>query len=277
MINKKRKTVGLVLGGGAARGYAHLGILKVLEENKIPIDFIFGTSMGAVIGAAYALNPNIKEVTEEMKKFEIKSCLDIRLPIDGILKGNKIEKFLKKLYQNKKFQDTKIPFFLNVTDLENEEEIIFSKGDLTEAVRASISIPGIFKPIEANKRIFVDGGLLTNVQAKFLRDKGVDYIIAVNVFPEKKYPLKISTEEFPEKKEKDKWVSITTATLKSVEILISKDCQIKEARKSSDFFIEPDMSGITMVSFNKRDEIISRGEKAGLKYIKEIKKKLKIK
>lgn len=182
--NKKRKTVGLALGSGGFRGPAHIGVLKSLIKNNIPIDYIAGTSIGAVIGAHYALHQDLEKMqadyfSEQDKK--IKYLKDVNFK-KGILSGSRLEKSFIKMFENKKFSDTKIPFKAVATDLYSGEATILEKGELSKAVRASVSIPLIFKPVKYLNKFFVDGGVSNPVPDNVVRQMGADIVISVNLY-----------------------------------------------------------------------------------------------
>ena len=184
-MNKNPK-VGLALGSGAARGLAHIGVLKVLEENKIPIDFIAGTSMGALIGATYAAGLDIEQIEEIACNTDWKLTARLFLPTlprSGFVEGKRIKDFLKALMGDSNIDTLKVPFAVVATDLLTGEEIVIHKGSLVEAVRASISIPVIFTPVRHQNRFLVDGGLVNPVPTSVAAKMGVDVIIAVNVIP----------------------------------------------------------------------------------------------
>ena len=178
---EEKKKVGLALSGGGARGIAHIGILKTLEKYKVPIDYISGTSIGALIGALYSAEPNAKKLEKEVLEIEWKKLFDYTIPTKGLIKGKKIEEFLKEKFGDLKFNELKIPLFITAFDIENKQEIIFHKGNVAKAVRASISIPGIFVPTENNGKILVDGGLTDLIPTEILKKEGADIIIAVNL------------------------------------------------------------------------------------------------
>ncbi|MCK4427933.1 MAG: patatin-like phospholipase family protein, partial [candidate division Zixibacteria bacterium] len=184
-MNKNPK-VGLALGSGAARGLAHIGVLKVLEENKIPIDFIAGTSMGALIGATYAAGLDVEQIEEIACNTDWKLTARLFLPTlprSGFVEGKRIKDFLKALMGDPNIDTLKVPFAVVATDLLTGEEIVIHKGSLVEAVRASISIPVIFTPVRHQNRFLVDGGLVNPVPTSVAAKMGVDVIIAVNVIP----------------------------------------------------------------------------------------------
>lgn len=175
------KKLGLVLSGGTAKGFAHLGVLEVFEKNKIKIDYIAGTSIGAVIGALYSSGLSVNELKEIAKKTKWSNLVDFTLPDRGILSGKKIEDFLRNLLKNKKFEDLKIPLAVVATDVYKGEKVIFNKGDVVNALRASISIPSLFVPFEYDNRILVDGGLIDPLPNDVVRDMGAKIVIGVDL------------------------------------------------------------------------------------------------
>lgn len=183
----KRPTIGLALSGGSVRGLCYIGFLKVLEDEKIPIDYIAGTSIGAVIGAFYCAGMHPKEMEDIVAKINWESFMDFTCEYTGLLDGNKIEKFLRKNLKVKNFEDLYIHFATTAVDVDTGEGIIFDKGDIAEAVRASISIPGVFTPVKIGNHLLVDGGVLDPIPIDVLKGK-VDKIIAID--------LSIPTEEF---------------------------------------------------------------------------------
>lgn len=158
--------VGLALGGGSARGLAHIGVLKVLEKGKIPIDMIAGTSAGALIGALYARGSSageIKKMVTGMSLIDRARMIDLALPKTGLITGERIKKILKELIGEADFSDLKIPFACVATDIVTGEEVVMNHGSVVEAVRASISIPAVFTLVKREGKFLVDGGLVNPV------------------------------------------------------------------------------------------------------------------
>jgi NTE family protein len=175
---------GLVLGAGAARGLAHIGVLEVLEENKIQVDCIAGASIGSLVGAYYATHGEIagcKKMAESLTRTDIMRLIDFYPAKGALLRGEKLRLWIDKLLEGKSFSDTKIPIKIVATDLLTGEQVIFSEGKLSDAVRASISIPGIFLPYELNGRTLVDGGLVNSTPIDIAREMGAERIIAVDL------------------------------------------------------------------------------------------------
>jgi len=177
----KRKKVGIALSSGSVRGLAHIGILKILEKEKIPIDFIAATSIGSVIGACYASGLSTKKLEEIAMTAKWKKLVDFTIPKTGFLDGRKIEKFLGSIIDHKSFDDLSIPLSILVTEINRGEKIVVNKGSIAKAVRASISIPGVFSPIIIDDNILVDGGLVDPIPIDIVKEMGADIVIAVDL------------------------------------------------------------------------------------------------
>lgn len=175
------KKLGLALGGGFAKGYAHIGIIKILEKNNIPINCIAGTSIGAVIGSLYASGLSVEEITKIAAGLKIDKLIDFKKPKKGLVCGAKMEKKIRNLLKNKRFKDMKIPFAAVAINLTDKKEKIFTKGDVAKAVHASISYPGMFKPTLIGGKEYVDGGVLDAIPVKAVRGLGANKIIAVSL------------------------------------------------------------------------------------------------
>ena len=262
-----RKKIGLALSGGAARGLAHIGVLEVLKKEDIPIDIIAGTSAGAVAGAVYAWNQDITRMKEEVLAvnwMKIAPLLDISLFRSGLIKGTKIKSMLASyIGGNIKFSDLKIPFACVASDIETGEEVVINSGSVPEALRASISVPGIFAVVKHEGRYLVDGGLTTPVPVEVIRKMGADFIIAVNVNPD------VSDRVQKVRKEP----SIFHVIMQS--IYITTYAMAQHNLEYADIVIEPDLAHIGAGDFQKAEELIKRGEQAAHNAIPEIKRGLK--
>jgi NTE family protein len=182
----KEGRIGYALGGGAARGLFHIGVLGVLEEHGIYPDVIAGTSMGAIIGALYASGLSageLKKMAIDLEWKQIIRMTDIALPFNGLIQGKKITALLRSILKDKDFDQLKKEFACVATDLTTGEEVVINHGSLIEAVRASISIPLIFTPVKANGRFLVDGGLVNVVPVSVCREMGATFTIGVNALP----------------------------------------------------------------------------------------------
>ena len=183
MAKSKRPKIGLALGSGGSRGLAHIGVIKALEENNIPIDFIAGSSIGAMVGGFYAARLSIKKMEEislETNWRRMFSLVDPHLK-QGLISGEKVKTFIEGYVDGKKIEDCKIPFVAVATDLKTGEIVILNKGEMAQAIRASISIPLVFKPVEIDGKTLADGGLSAPVPVEIVQGMGADIIIAINL------------------------------------------------------------------------------------------------
>jgi len=181
--------IGLVLSGGGARGLAHIGVLKVFERENISFDYIAGTSMGAILGAAYASGKTVEEIEDVALNFsrrsELIKLLDLSPRKRGLLEGHKVREFLGRFFGDiTTFEQLQIPMSINAVDLWTGKEIVFTRGELLPALYASSAIPGIFSPVSFQNYFLVDGGVLNNLPVDRAREMGADFIIAVNVHSE---------------------------------------------------------------------------------------------
>jgi len=255
LLGKGKKTA-LVLGGGSARGIAHIGVIKVLRREKIEFDFIVGTSIGAFIGATYALGQDMKAAEEIALKFNARESLDFSLPPSlGLIKGNHIYNVIKDFMGGKRFSDLKIPLAVVATNIESGQEVVFREGPLAEAVRVSCSYPGIFVPQRINGQLLVDGGIINTVPVSVARDMGAHFVVAVDV------GFCVQVGEIK---------SIFGIILQAFQI--TGDALSRHQSKQADIVIRPDLKGINQLDFDSANIAIQRGEVAATEKIKEIKR-----
>jgi NTE family protein len=272
-VESSRKKVGLALSGGAARGFAHVGVLRVLQKEGIPIDMIAGTSAGAVMGAAYAWSQDAVRMTKDALDASWKKkapLIDPSLPKTGFIKGKKIQELISGYVGgNINFSDLKIPFACVATDIDTGEEVVIDSGSVTEALRASISIPGIFTVVKREGRYLVDGGLTTPLPVEVVRRMGADFIIAVNVNPDVAGRMgKTSQARAAARKEPN----IFQIMMQS--IYITTYSLARNSLENADIVIEPDVAHIGAADFHKARELITRGRQAAQNAIPEIKRRL---
>lgn len=267
----KRKKIGLALGGGGARGLAHIGVLKVLEDYKIPIDMIAGTSMGAVIGALYSAEPNAKKLAKEARASNWKDLFDYTISKSGLIKGKKIEEFLEKKLDQIKFNELKIPLYVTAFDLDQKREIVFSKGNVAKAVRASISIPGIFIPVQNKGEIIVDGGVTDIIPTEALRKAKADIIIAINVDSLKEKST-LYGQKADSKETKKKIPNLINTITRSLQVIESEACKSEILNEKADLVISPNLEKIGTFDFQKAKQAIKIGERKARISIEEIKK-----
>lgn len=183
--------VGLALGAGAAKGFAHVGVLKALEESGVRIDMIAGSSMGAIIGGGYACglsSTELEDISLNSDWLDVLNLIDPIFPTRGFIDGQKIKEFLDEIYEGKNIEDLNIPFAATTVDILKGDLYVINSGNLASAARASGSVPIVFNPLSEGDKVLVDGGMIDPVPIDVVRSLGADYIIAVNVlaFPEKR-------------------------------------------------------------------------------------------
>ena len=245
------KKIALVLGGGSALGYAHIGVIQEMEDQGMRPDLIIGTSMGAIVGAYYALHGEVDSLVEILKKTSM-----LKLGIEGV---KKIEKLFEDAMGDASFADCKIPLKINACDINSGENVVFEKGLLREAMRASMSIPGVFPPVVLDGRVLVDGGLCNNLAVN-LAPSGYKVIAVKVTAPSNK---KIFTaEEFDSKNPLKKTRMYFEMLHKSFAILMNRleDHLIEQMDEVT--YIEPDLRSFNFISFNKYSELIAAGRAA---------------
>ncbi|MCD4747860.1 MAG: patatin-like phospholipase RssA, partial [Thermoanaerobaculales bacterium] len=177
------KNIGLALGSGAARGWAHIGVIRALTEAGIEIKYVAGTSIGSLVGAAFALNKTdvLEDFARQLDWKQIVSFLDVTFPRSGLIDGEKITGFFRSHVREMNLEELPLRYCAVATDLTACREVVLNEGDLIEAIRASISVPGIFTPVKKNGGFLVDGGLVNPVPVSAARNMGADYVIAVDL------------------------------------------------------------------------------------------------
>ncbi len=180
-ITRKRPTIGLALGAGGAKGFVHIGVLKALYKHKLFPDYLAGTSMGSVIAAAYACGRNPEEIEAFLKHTDWRRIVDFTIPKAGLLEGKRINQKLGELVFHKKFRQCSTPLRIIAYNLTKKEKVIFTKGDITQALRASISIPGILNPPTIKGEQYIDGAVIDPTPFSTVKEMGADIVITVNL------------------------------------------------------------------------------------------------
>ncbi len=178
---QKRPVVALVLGSGGARGYAHIGVIEVLEKQGIHPDFIVGTSAGSIVGSIYASGKTAAELHEVALNLKPNDVRDVNVSLKGFFNGQKVENYINRQVNNTPLQNLKIPMYVVATELKNGEKTVFNYGNTGQAVRASTAIPSMFVPTKIGDTEYVDGGLVSPVPVQVARDLGADIVIAVDI------------------------------------------------------------------------------------------------
>ena len=283
--------VGLVLGVGVGYGFCHLGVLKVIEEENIPIDIIVGSSIGALIASLWAVGKSSGEILEIMREFRepkhIWGLIDITFPRLGFIKGNKLYRFLKKHLGSKTFYDVKLPLIIIASNVHKKEPKILDKGLLVDAIMASCSMPGVFAPFKFKEEVLFDGGVTYPLPTEPLMQLGVKKIIAVNVTPSREDILKQlkklktgAPAEFAGGIQKTRRLglldrlknlfnfNIVDIIFSSVEVLQSEVA--RREGELADIVLHPDTTGLFWLELHKADEFAKRGEAEARKHLDKI-------
>ena len=247
----------LVLGGGAARGFAHVGVIRVLEQEKIPIHMIVGTSVGSLIGALYASDPNSFNLEWLSFSIEKDDIFDYSMIYSkmGPVQGERLEKFIQTKVRAKTLEQMKIPFYAVATDLNEGNTWVFEKGSVAKAVRASCSIPGIFQPLELGGKMYVDGGVTDNLPVDVARAKGADIIIAVNISKNIRNP-QVNT--------------LIDVIMQSINIM-GRELVIYKSR-GYDVLIEPNVGDVGTTDFTQKKRLMDAGIQAAKQAMPKIRK-----
>jgi len=256
-VPPKPARIAVVLGGGGSKGFAHIGVLKVLEAQKIPIHMIVGTSAGSLVGSLYASGKTAFELQGIAMKMEADNVIDYDWKIwnGGLIKGEKLEHFINLNIQNTPIEKLKISFYAVATNAATGEEVVFARGNTGMAVHASCSVPGVFQPFKIGNSTYMDGGVVSPVAVDVARRNGADIVIAVDISGG------INTD-VPD--------GIIDTMRKSLNIMYARiaEYQIKNA----DIVIRPNMKNIGSTDMNKFNEAIFEGEKAASAKMPEIQK-----
>ncbi|HKN18180.1 MAG TPA: patatin-like phospholipase family protein [Dissulfurispiraceae bacterium] len=251
---QKPAKVAVVLGAGASRGFAHIGVLKVLESNNIPINLIVGTSAGSFVGSLYAYGYNAFQLQKVAIDLEKSDIVDLWIPDNGFIKGELLEEYVNKMVRNTPIEKLRTPFYAVATNIQNGQEVIFGSGNTGIAVRASCSVPGIFRPVRIGTQMYVDGGVVSPIAVDAARKMGADVVIAVDISSDIDTALPEGTMD---------------TILQSINIMYSKISYMQLLK--ADVVIRPKVGRIGSGDFDKRHEAILEGEKAALESLPRIK------
>lgn len=285
--------IGLALGSGSARGLAHIGVLKVLERAGISVDFISGTSIGALIGGVFAAGITSDEMENIALSVDFKkliSLADIAVPSTAFVNGERVESFIQEIIGRKNFDQLLLPFACIAADVLSGREVILQRGDVTRAIRASISTPIIFAPVKEGDKLLVDGGVINPVPVDVVKRIGADVVIAVTLtgIPDgrprfhNKRRESVEADEmrkpgFPEifysrvvnkVKEKFQPPTVYQVAVRSID-LMQRELSIPKL-KMADIVIAPQVNGIPFYSFHEAEKVIVLGEKAAEEAIPDI-------
>ncbi|PJI98777.1 NTE family protein [Acidovorax sp. 69] len=249
--------VGIALGGGAAKGFAHIGVIKMLEANGFAPAVISGTSAGSVVGALYASGMNAFEMQEKAVALDEAKIRDLQLSSGGLVLGQKLEDYVNEQVRRKPLEQMARPFVVVATRLEDGERTVFARGNTGQAVRASSSVPGVFQPVAIGKYHFVDGGIVSPVPVDAARQLGADIVIAVDISNK-------ARGQTP--------ANMLGALNQSIAIMGQKLGQAELAR--ADVIIRPQVLDIGAADFSQRANAIVEGEKAALVAMPQIRERI---
>ncbi len=253
MTGQSGKKVGLALGGGAARGFAHIGVLKVLEGAGIPVDMVVGTSMGGIVGAFYCSGMSLRMMEKLAGITQRNNWVDLTFPRMGLISGDKLEQFIYMLTKGATFDRLKKPLAVVATDISSGEKVILNVGVVAEAVRASAAIPGIFCPVEKKGRTLVDGAVVERVPVLSARELGADIVIAVDVGV---YLEGVKVHH------------IFDVIMQCLDIMARDLC--RQVTSQADLVICPQLHNVSPGQFQKASEAIRAGEEAALIMLPQI-------
>ncbi|HEX9401497.1 MAG TPA: patatin-like phospholipase family protein [Anaeromyxobacter sp.] len=241
--------VALVLGGGAARGFAHIGVIRVLEQERIPVDLVVGTSVGSLIGALYASERNSFEL--EWAAFQLKQedLFDFRIVNAvlgmGLARGEQLEAFVRAKVKQERIEELKVPFAAVATDLNWGKRVVLDKGSIAKAVHASSAIPGVFEPVSHDGKLLVDGGVIDNIPIDVARAKGADLVIAVDI-----------SEDIGNVNIKN----MLDVMLQSTNIMFAVN--VAHRLVGADVVVAPKVGGVGMLDFSQKKQCMDAGIEA---------------
>ena len=273
-LDFNRPRIGMVLSGGGARGLAHIGVLKVLEHEGVPIDLLTGTSMGGLIAAGYAAGLTPEQMEQEALRMgrlrNLASLVDRRMPRTGLFAGKRVQEYLTQLFGDTTFPDLRVPLAVVAVDLVQGEEVVLQEGPIVEAIRATVSLPGVFAPLHLDGRLLVDGGVLNNLPVDVARQMGADVTIAVNV--QTKFNGVHALLNTEQRRFFTQWALIVETLRACLALMECRLTEHKLAQAPPEVLIKPALSkSVTILgSFNRPEEIIAAGEAAATTALPQI-------
>src|SRR4029077_4243825 len=248
----------LALGGGFARGFAHLGVLQVLEQNHIPIVAIAGTSVGSILGAAYASGTPLARIIATCRTLRFRDIARWRVSRLGLASNHRVGNLIEQVFESRRFEALRIPVAVVATDLANGEPVVFTHGNLSEAIRASCAFPGLFEPVQIGTRCLADGGLVAPVPTRAARDLGATHVIGISVGVED------GRRGAP--------TNIFQVVCRAVNAAQKHQLEIWE--RHADLVLRPDVQSLAWDDFDRADEAIDAGAAAARRALPRIQKLL---
>ena len=246
----------MALGGGFSRGFAHLGVLQVLEQNRIPISYIAGTSVGSILGAAYASGTPLARIIATCRTIRFRDIARWRVSRLGLASNQRLGGLIEEVFESRRFEDLRIPMAVVATDLGNGEPVVFTHGNLCEAIRASCAFPGLFEPVEIGTRCLADGGLVAPVPTRAARDLGAAHVLGVSV------GVGDGARGAP--------TNIFQVVCRAVNA--AQKHQLEEWERHADLVLRPEVGALAWDDFDRADEAIAAGAAATLRALPRIRK-----
>ncbi len=280
MANPAERKTGCALGGGGARGLSHIGVLKVLEQHGLAPQVVAGTSIGALVGALYAGGLRASDIEEVALKVDwrrMARLADVTLPFSGLLQGKRIASLVRSILGDLDFSDLKYPFACVATDISSGEQVILTRGSVVDAVRASISVPGILMPVKLDGRYLVDGGLVIQVPVRTCRELGAEYVVGVNVIPDPSGTVAsrdgrqtarvvrretVKTGVSADRRRLFKYGGPNLVRVLTQSLIIPGHRLAMQDLAGADLAISPSVGGIGFFQFDRAEEAIALGEEA---------------
>jgi NTE family protein len=253
-----RAGIGLALGGGFARGFAHLGVLQVLEQNNIPISHIAGTSVGSILGAAYASGAPLERIIETCRTLRFRDIARWRVSRLGLASNHRLASLIERVFESRDFEDLRIPLAVVATDLTSGEPVIFTQGNLVDAIRASCAFPGLFEPVEIGTRCLADGGLVAPVPTHAAREIGAGIVIGVSVGMQDGH----------------RGAPTNIFQVVSRAVNAAQKHQLELWERDADLVLRPDVQSLAWDDFDRADEAIAAGAAAARRALQRIEKLL---
>jgi NTE family protein len=251
-----RPGIGLALGGGFARGFAHLGVLQVLEHHHVPISCIAGTSVGSILGAAYASGTSLARIMATCRTLRLRDIARWRVSRLGLASNHRLGDLIERVFEARQFEDLHIPMAVVATDLNSGEPVVITHGNLIDAIRASCAFPGLFEPVEIGTRCLADGGLVAPVPTRAARDLGAEFVLGVSVGVQDGYHGTPS--------------NIFQVVSRAVTAAQKHQHEVWE--RHADLVLRPDVQSLAWDDFERADEAIEAGATAARSALPRIQK-----
>ncbi len=253
-----RPGVALALGGGFARGFAHLGVLQVLEQNHIPISHIAGTSVGSILGAAYASGAPLARIIATCRTLRFRDIASWRVSRLGLSSNHRLADLIERVFESRRFEDLRIPMAVVATNLNTGDPVVFTEGNLIDPIRASCAFPGIFEPVEIGTRWLVDGGLTAPVPTQAARGLGAKYVVGVSVGVPDGH----------------RGAPANIFQVVSRAVCAAQKHQHELWERHADLVLRPDVQALAWDDFDRAEEAIEAGKIATLRALPRIQKLL---